>query len=158
LVASIILNIPFSISGHARDVFLEGTLIPVKVKYANFVALCNGYSYKKCVEIAGEDTYGKIHKIFHGVNLDLFKEASKIGKPAEPLIFLGGTRLVEKKGIRYMIEDSKLLKDRGIKHQVILVGLGDLYGELKEHIKKLDLEDTVIIKGGVKGTPFEKVK
>jgi colanic acid/amylovoran biosynthesis glycosyltransferase len=158
LIVSIVLNVPFSISGHARDVFVEGTLIPEKVKHAEFVVICNGYSYRKCIELAGKDLSDKIHKIYHGVSPDLFKDAPKVDKPPVPLIFLGGTRLVEKKGLRYMIDASKILKKRGIAHKVVLVGPGNLYEELSEYIKKLDLEDTVIIIGEGRGTPFEIVK
>jgi glycosyltransferase involved in cell wall biosynthesis len=158
LIASIVLDVPFSVSGHARDVFMDGTLIPQKVKYAKFVAICNGYAYRKCIELAGSGLSDKIHKIFHGIDPNLFSGTPKIEKPSVPLIFLGGTRLVEKKGLRYMIDASKILKESGTKHQVVLVGPGNLYEELLEYVKKLDLEDTVIIKGEGKGTPFEVVK
>lgn len=158
LVASTILNVPFSISGHARDVFLEGTLIQEKAAEAKFLTICNTYAWKKCIEIAGYDYVSKIHKVFHGINIHTFEGQNALEKPNRPVIFLGGTRLVEKKGIRYMLEASKILLERGVDHQVDLVGPGPLYSEFKDLIKKYDLENTVYIRGEGQGTPFEEVK
>lgn len=158
MVASEILGIPFSISGHARDVFVEGTLIPEKVKRAKFIAICNSFSWKKCIEIAGRDNADKIYKIFHGIDTDLFADPPKKQKPNRPVIFLGGTRLVEKKGIKYMIEASRILLDQGIDHQVELVGPGPLYQEFIDLIKDQGLQNNIYIHGEGKGTSFEEVK
>jgi len=68
----------------------------------------------------------------------MFDDPPKMPKWKVPAIFLGGTRLVEKKGLRYMIEASRILRDKGIAHRVDLVGPGDLYQELDKMIDVLD--------------------
>jgi glycosyltransferase involved in cell wall biosynthesis len=158
LFASQILHIPFSVSAHARDVFMEGELIAQKIKAAKFVSICNSYAYKKALELAGEgvDTT-KVKLIYHGIDPKMFEGRSQMPKWNVPAIFLGGTRLVEKKGLKYMIEASKILRDRGIAHRVDLVGLGDLYEELVKLIDSLNLQNTVFIHGEGKGTPFKEV-
>ena len=106
LIASIILKLPFSISAHARDVFVEGELIPEKLQSANFVAICNSYAYKKALELAGTGVdASKIKLIYHGIDPKLFSSPATIPKWQVPAIFLGGTRLVEKKGA-YLYDSS----------------------------------------------------
>lgn len=157
-IASHILNIPFSISAHARDVFMEGELIPQKIKSAKFVSICNSFAHRKALEIAGTGVdASKVKLIYHGIDPKLFETTPKMSRWEVPAIFLGGTRLVEKKGLKYMLEASKILVDRGIAHRVDLVGPGDLYQELLQMIDSLELRDTVFIHGEGKGTPFAEV-
>lgn len=158
LIASQILEIPFSVSAHARDVFMEGELIGTKARKAKFISICNSFARNKALELAGKDAdQDKIRLIYHGVDPKLFEGPAKMPRWQVPAIFLGGTRLVEKKGIKYMIEASKILVDRGIKHRVDLVGPGDLYNELNKLIDDLGLKETVFIHGDGKGTPFAEV-
>lgn len=158
LIASHILGIPFSISAHARDVFMEGELISKKIQSAKFVSICNSFARNKALEIAGDGVdESKVKLIYHGIDPKLFETAPKMPRWNVPAIFLGGTRLVEKKGLKYMIEASKILVDRGILHRVDLVGPGNLYQELDKLTHDLGLLDTVFIHGGGKGTPFAEV-
>ena len=152
LVVSKVLDVPLSISAHARDIFVEGSLIKVKSQNSRFVAVCNEAAAKKCREIEGDT--GNIYKIYHGVDLkDEFLLPSTIEKPKRPVIFVG-SRLVEKKGLNTVIEASKILKDKGIDHEIHIVGPGPLYEKLVEYCKKLNVTDTVFIPGEGKGLPF----
>ncbi len=158
LIASHILGIPFSISAHARDVFMEGELIAKKIQSAKFVSICNSFARNKALDLAGKDVDPtKVKLIYHGIDPKIFETPPKMPRWEAPAIFLGGTRLVEKKGIKYMIEASKILVDRGTRHRVDLVGPGDLYYELDKLIGDLGLKNTVFIHGGGKGTPFAEV-
>ncbi len=162
MVASIVLHIPFSISAHAKDVFVEGTLLPEKVAHAKFISICNGYAWRKCVEIAGldvnnPDAVKNIYKIYHGLDSKkLLAGEPKMKKPERPMIFLG-SRLVEKKGIKYAIEASKLLKERDVAHELHIVGPGPLYAELVKQVKEAKLENNVFIPGDGKGLPNAEI-
>ena len=155
MVASIILDIPFSINAHARDITQYPTLPVQKAKYAKFITVCNKYAYEKCIEIAQSDNQ-KIHLIYHGHDKEkLFKYPVTIQKDnTKTNIFAGGTRLTEKKGLGYLIEASKILKEQNIKHKINLIGPGPLYDALIEKIKFYDLSDTFIIHGKGQGLPF----
>lgn len=158
LIASTILDLPFSVSAHARDVFLESELLTQKINSAKFVSICNSAARSKALELAGPGVdESKVKLIYHGVNPKLFTEPAAKPKWNVPAIFLGGTRLVEKKGLKYMIEASKLLHDKGIAHRVDLVGPGELYQELKNMITDLNLSEVVYLHGNGKGTPFNEV-
>lgn len=157
LVVSQILDVPFSVSGHAKDVFLTGTLISQKVDKAKFVTICNTFAYNKCLEILHTTSNNKVHKIFHGIDPKTFEGISKLIKPNRIVLFMGGTRLVEKKGIKYMIEACRILKDMHIDFQLDLVGFGEMANEIIDLVVKQNLGDVVNIHGGGKGMPFEEV-
>jgi glycosyltransferase involved in cell wall biosynthesis len=159
MVASIILEVPFSISAHAKDVLVDGTLMQEKAANAKFIAVCNSYAWKRLVEEANQvKASGKIRLMYHGVDENvIFGDPLIRKKPKRPSIFLGGTRLVEKKGIRYVIEASQILKDRGVSHQFDVVGPGPLYEALTRYINELGVQDNVFIHGGGRGLPFKEV-
>lgn len=156
MLASKVLNVSFSVNAHAKDVLVYPSLPYEKAQLAKFITVCNINAFKKTVELAGGNT--RIHLIYHGVDpqrifpQDHIKRAHK-----EPRIFLGGTRLVEKKGIIHMIEASRILKDRGIAHTVHVAGPGPLYHEFLLKITEYGLEHIFYIHGEGQGMPFEDV-
>ncbi len=157
MFVAIILDRPFSITAHARDVLEYPHLPKTKAKKAKFISVCNQHAYRRLMRISEADE-SKVHLIHHGIDsAHIFPKEINITKPGGPMIFMGGTRLTEKKGIEYMIEASKILKDRGFKHEVYLVGPGPLYEKLQQKISELALEETFYIKGQGKGAPFSEI-
>ena len=64
MVAAKILDVPFSVSAHATDVFREGSLIPVKAREAKFITVCNGNTWKEAVKYANQTkSSGKVKLI-----------------------------------------------------------------------------------------------
>lgn len=157
MFAALVLEVPFSINAHARDVFEYPHLPKSKGSLAKFIAICNSLAHKRCMEISGVGQE-KVHLIYHGIDPGtVFSKDLKRKKNEIPTVFMGGTRITEKKGINYMIEASRILKDRGIRHRVDLVGVGEGYAELVALINQKELEDTFFIHGEGKGLPFSEV-
>ncbi|EKD99752.1 MAG: glycosyltransferase family 4 protein [uncultured bacterium] len=156
MVASIILDIPFSVSGHAKDVFVEGTLVKEKAIRAKFVSVCNKAAYKKCKELAGDNE--NIFMVYHGVDADYIANfVSDIQKPVRPYIFTQG-RFVEKKGLEYLVEAADILKQQGVDFEMHIVGGGGhLYQKLVDLINQKNLNDRVFIEGADKGVPYSQV-
>ena len=158
MVAAQVLNIPFSVSAHAKDALVDSSLVLTKVQRAKFITICNKRTWQAVIDKIPAELAPKVKLTYHGIDHEkIFSGPSRLPKPSRPVIFMGGTRLVEKKGVRYVIEASKLLKDRGIDHQIELVGPGPLYQELQHIIDSLDLSQNVFIHGEGKGTPFDQV-
>jgi len=160
MLISEIIDVPFGISAHAKDVMVYPELVSEKVVKAEFVLVCNknvyGYLQNK---IKVKDSK-KIHLQYHGVDFEKFKslDFSGIEKPNKPLILNIG-RLSEKKGHKFLIEASKILKQRGVGHLVYIIGPGPLFQELTSLIKNEGLEDSIKILGKGEGLPFlEAVK
>ncbi len=157
MFAAIILDVPFSISAHARDVFEYPHLPKSKANLAKFVVVCNKAAHERCLKISDAGSE-KIHLVHHGIDPEkVFPAHTAATKSDVPMIFMGGTRLTEKKGIEYMIQASKILTDRRIKHRVDLVGVGEKYKDLLGKIADYGLEDVFIIHGEGKGMPFEEL-
>lgn len=156
MFVALMLDIPFSISAHARDVLEYPHLPKTKAKKAKFITVCNKNAYDRLLKISEADP-NKVYLIHHG--LDYRSLFGKLGdaKKEKGLIFMGGTRLTAKKGIEDMLEASGILKQRGIEHHVILIGPGPLYQSLQEKISELDLLDSFEIKGEGKGAPFSEI-
>ena len=158
MIAADILDIPYSISAHARDVMVEGEHFCSKVRSAKFISICNKFAYKYCVDHAGVKDPKNVLLQYHGVDpKEAFSDISNIEKPNRPLLFNGGSRLVEKKGQKYLIEVAKILKDNGYNFEVHIAGPGPLYETLLAQIKDSGLGDCVFIHGGGKGVPFSTV-
>jgi len=157
MFSAIILGIPFSINAHARDVFEYPHLPKSKGNLSKFITVCNRLAYKRCMEISGVGEE-KVHLIYHGIDPEnIFPKHLKKEKTEIPTIFMGGTRITEKKGISYMIEASAILKQRGISHRVDLVGVGEGYQEIVDEISKNDLNDTFFVHGAGEGLPFSEL-
>src|SRR5437867_3912598 len=90
--------------------------------------------------------------LYHGVDTNFFAPPpdSKAPDPsrADPLpVILSIGRLVEKKGFDILIDAAALLRRRGLKFKVEVVGEGPLRRSLEERIHSLGLDDTFTLRG-----------
>lgn len=137
------------ISIHGADVFTlnGGTMRKVKafvLKRADAV-LVNSSATKAVCEWLYDREYPVIPM---GVDINRFKRPEKreVGETFE-LLFVG--RVVEVKGLQYLCEAMKQLKEQNIKAHLNIVGDGELRPELARFIKKHKLEDVITLVGWV---------
>ncbi|MEQ1485349.1 glycosyltransferase family 4 protein [Methyloglobulus sp.] len=155
MFASKMSGIPFSFTAHAKDIYLKelnpGNLLQKKMRRAEFLVTCTGANEEHLQRLAPKGT--KIHKIYHGLDTDLFASSvqdSPIASDVNVPVVLSVGRLVEKKGFDYLIKACAILKERGHSFHCQIVGGGDGYTEtLVNLIKELGLEDTVRLLGAV---------
>lgn len=155
MFASRMSGIPFSFTAHAKDIYLKelnpGNLLQKKMRRAEFLVTCTGANEEHLQRLAPKGT--KIHKIYHGLDTDLFASSvqdSPIASDIDLPVVLSVGRLVEKKGFDYLIKACAILKERGHSFRCQIVGGGDGYTEtLINLIKELGLEDTVRLLGAV---------
>jgi colanic acid/amylovoran biosynthesis glycosyltransferase len=148
MFVSQVLSVPYGISAHARDVTVNPELVVQKLSTAKFILVCNKNAQKSLIEQSENTNTQRIILHYHGVDIKNISERTpsvkkNIDKPS--IVSIG--RLVEKKGHIYLIEASKILKERGVNHLVSIIGPGPLYSELKEKIDGLGLGDCVHILG-----------
>jgi glycosyltransferase involved in cell wall biosynthesis len=158
------LGLPYGISAHAKDIFVSAEFVKQKVESARFITICNKRAYEYCIDLArregaSEDAISqRIHLIYHGADFNKIENLGHLtstrGNNAIINILSVG-RLVEKKGYKYLIEASKILKDKGISHKVNIIGPGPLYEELRKCIDQSDLADTVYLLGTDGSITFE---
>ena len=124
--ASRITGVPFSFTGHARDIYTEqlnpGGLLPRKIRAASFVVTCTEAN-RRHLRALGDGA--DVHRVYHGLNVDFARILAAGGAmPARNGRFrvLAVGRLVAKKGFDVLVEAVGLLADRGLPVEAVIVG------------------------------------
>lgn len=91
-------------------------------------------------------------KIVHlplGIDTDRFVPRPSIGE--DDLRILSVARLTDHKGLPYLIEALSILREKGYRVSLTIVGDGPLYSELKEMVLKRGIDDAVTF---IKSVPY----
>ena len=145
--AAMIMNIPYSFTAHAADIFrtrMDQNALAQKIRFAKFVVTVSEFNKKFLSELAA-GCPEKIIRIYNGIDLQRFVPNGILAQ--KPFTILCVSRLVEKKGIAVLIEACKMLRDRKVEFQCWLVGGGELEGQLRAQIKASGLESCVKLLG-----------
>ena len=142
-------GISYSFTAHAKDIYLSRKgMLAYKMKHARFVVTCTGYNHQYLASAADPCSDIPIHRIYHGLDLrvfplDLKRTPSSNGRP----LILSVARLVEKKGLPYLLQTCRRLLDRGYDFECRIVGEGPLRQILEKQIRDLALTDHVKLWG-----------
>ncbi len=137
-----ILDKPYSLAAHARDVFVEDTP-RVVLQHATFCAVCNSAAQR---HLALRYPEARLELIRHGV--DLPEEVSPtIDSVGDVYQILAVGRLVPKKGFKVLIDACALLRARRISFHCAIVGDGPERKALETQITTLRLEEHVALIG-----------
>ena len=124
--ASRITGVPFSFTGHARDIYTEqlnpGGLLARKIRAASFVVTCTEAN-RRHLRALGDGA--DVRRVYHGLNVDFTRLLDGGGAmPARNGRFrvLAVGRLVTKKGFDVLVEAVGLLVDRGVPVEAVIVG------------------------------------
>ncbi len=138
-------GLPFSVATHGYDLFMTPANLREKHERAAFAVTDCDYSADFLGGVVGAETKARIHRLVLGVDGERFKRSTPY--PGGRTV-IAVTRLVEKKGLVYLIEAAGLLRDRGIAlDRLVVIGDGPLRDELDALIQRLGLEDTVELLG-----------
>lgn len=142
-------GISYSISAHAKDIYLSSPeSLRRKIQNARFTTTCTEYNRRYLESVAGSDA--NIHRVYHGVDMDLFcpdsMPALSADREAPPLILSVG-RLREKKGFPVLLESCRDLRDAGVSIRCQIIGYGPERGNLERLIERWKLEEVVELVG-----------
>jgi len=148
--AHLLTGIPYSFTAHAYDIYLSPQAeLRYKMQMARFVTTCTEYNRHY---LSGIDAHlaGRIHCIYHGLNLQAFRPppnpTTQLRGPAR---ILAVCRLIEKKGLSYLVQACHTLKKRGYRFTVHIVGDGPLREPLEQEIRSLGLSEDISLLGSV---------
>src|SRR3954452_2512181 len=142
-LAACITGLPFSFTGHARDIYApelnpKGWL-KRKLEAARFVVTCTEANVAHLKAIAPR---ADVHLVYHGLSADFTRLLEERGRPAPArnghLRVLGVGRLVAKKGFDTFVDACAVLRERGVPFEARIVGQDDKAGEaLRRRIAEL---------------------
>jgi glycosyltransferase involved in cell wall biosynthesis len=145
--AAHLLSLPFSFTGHAKDIYQEDQnpkgLLARKMNAAAFVVTCTDANRQHLQAIS---TRTPVHVMYHGLNADfarLLDTASPASLPDRLRIISVG-RLVEKKGFDVLVDAIALLTERGVDVTAAIAGEdGDHAATVRQHIAAARLDDRI---------------
>lgn len=140
-------NIPFIITAHAYDIFINPEPDSLKKKFLNTTKIItiSEYNENYLLELLGEEFKSKIEVIRCGINLEDFKYLEREPGKVVKIIIVG--RLVEKKGISYAIDAfSKVLAEHQ-NTELRIIGDGPLKDEISGKIAEQNLGDKIVMLG-----------
>ena len=142
-------DIPFSFTAHANDIFVNPILLPEKIKAARFIIVISEYNKQHLHSLVpGQETLDKMHLVHYCIDVQRFSPPSQRPDNDRPIILAVG-RLVEKKGLPYLVKACKILADQGRDFQCLIVGGGPQEALLRQIIQENDLSDHVKLVGVV---------
>lgn len=154
LVASRLLDTTYSVTAHAREIFVQPVLLKERIGQAAFAITCTEYNKEHLVKLLAPDVTAGIIRLYHGLDLTQFADTAETRVEGVGNILLAVARLQEKKGLRYLIDACRLLVDHGRNIRCEIVGDGPLRGDLQRRIDELGLNGVVVLSGAM---PFPEV-
>ena len=151
-LAATIVGLPFSFTGHARDIYAADLnprgWLRRKLLAAEFVVTCTEANVAHLRRIAPE---ADIELVYHGLNADFARLVARPApKPAADgtLRILGVGRLVAKKGFDVMVDACAALERRGVPFEAQIVGQDDKHGDVvRAAISRHGLEGRIRLPG-----------
>ncbi|MHC4343435.1 MAG: glycosyltransferase family 4 protein [Planctomycetota bacterium] len=150
LAVSTVTGRPFSISAHARDIFVEHGAAKLKAARARFIRTCTSQGLTRLKAHLPVEHGHKLHLIYHGVETD--SPPFGIGDSMDPEkapdnVVIAVGRLVEKKGFEDLIRAFALVVQQKPDCQLMIVGDGPGKNQLSELIQQSALEERVELTG-----------
>lgn len=153
LVVHRLAGIPFSFTARGSDVQADGHMLKEKVEAADFVISVSEYNKEIILHKCGHGSGEKIHVIHGGVDIDRLSPPPEC-EPRKLLRVLCVARFEEVKGHTYLVEACRILKERGIPFECVLIGDGHLMPQIENQIKQSGLHNEVLLLGP---KPYEQV-
>lgn len=138
-------GIPYSLTAHAHDIYVDQTMLGEKIRSAAFVVTISEHNRRYLIQQFGSDE--KIQLLHCGVDTNQFIPPESRENETFKIICIGA--LEEKKGHHYLVEALKEVLDRGISFRCLLVGEGPLRETLNHQIREARLEGQVVLLGGL---------
>jgi len=156
-----LLNLRFSFTAHAWDIFVSNPSLPEKVRLASAIITCTESNRQALADMCPTET-GKIRLSYHGVDIRKFDSTNtgiRNNSSAIPVstdekslhndikpMFLSVGRFVEQKGYEDLVSAYEEVKNRGVSFNAVIVGEGPLRKSIQRRIESAGLTDYVEIK------------
>jgi glycosyltransferase involved in cell wall biosynthesis len=125
MFAAMLSGLDYSFTAHAKDIYTSNDQqLKEKISSARFVVTCTEYNKTHLSKIAGTGNT-PIYRIYHGIDVSLFKGRNGQTAPRQPYRLLTVARLVPKKGLPTVYQALRQLVERGVDFRHTLIGDGE---------------------------------
>ena len=149
LAAAACLGLPFSLTGHANDLYTNPGRLKLKIRAASFIATCTGFNETYLKGMLDPSDAIKVARVYHGVDLARFAPRPAGAPVPSPERLVTVTRLKEKKGFPWLLEALALLVSHGRSVTLDIYGDGDRRDAIVAHAKQLGLSGRVSLRGAI---------
>jgi colanic acid/amylovoran biosynthesis glycosyltransferase len=146
MAASAVSGIPWSFTAHRYDVFLNN-LLADKLRSAQFGRFIARHMLESARPLVGPGALGRATVLHMGVILPSRVEEDPPDRRT-PVVLCPG-RLVPMKGQRHLVEAAALLRDRGVRFEMLLAGDGPDEADIAREVAARKLEGRVRMLGMV---------
>lgn len=138
---------PYSFTVHGPEEFDKATLwgLTPKIEHAHFVVAVSSFCRSQLYRYCPESQWKKIHIVHCGVDTAFLGSEPKPLPSTCRLVSIG--RLCEQKGQMLLVAALGRLHREGVNLEMVLVGDGEMRGEVEAAIRREGLQDHVRITG-----------
>lgn len=141
-----LLDVPFSFTGHATDLFRDRCALLDKIGRAEFIVCISTFHRDFYLKHGARPSQCVI--AYCGIDPALFHPRRAAAATTDrPFRLLASGRLVEKKGFAVLLDACSLLARRGERFECVIGGSGPLQAALEAQIARLQLADRVSVTG-----------
>lgn len=140
LIIATLSNVTFSFTVHAHDIQVNRALLRWKLRETEFVRSISEFNKRYLEGLYPEEARGKIYVIHVGIETQLYG-----ADPPTNNKVLCVAAHKPYKGLPYLIEACRILRDEGIDVQCDIIGHGPMHDELAEMIRERGLTNVHLI-------------
>lgn len=148
-IASILVtlfNVKYSVTMHAQDIYCNIPRVKSLMNEVAFVLTCTQYNCRYINKITHNLFKDKIHAIYHGIDASKWKVNNKIRVTNNSMLrIISVARLVEKKGMIYLLKAVNILLSMGEQVKCTIIGEGHQKKYLESYISRNKLNHSIEI-------------
>src|SRR4051794_8651433 len=143
-------GIPYSVTVHAHDLFVDQTMLEQKLSAAKFVAVISTFNRDYLTRRYGESVAARIVVVRCGVDPERFTPGQKCAPAGERARIVCVASLQPYKGHHVLVNALAGLRDRHVSFECVLIGDGAERGPIEGHIGRLDLTNQISLRGAMR--------
>jgi glycosyltransferase involved in cell wall biosynthesis len=140
-------GIPYSVTAHAHDIYVDRAMLAPKLRDAAFIAAISNFNREFIERHAGPGLLSKTYVVHCGVTPAEYPLPDAPRDPGGIFEILCIGSLQPYKGQRHLVDACGLLKARGVAFRCRIVGGGELRGALERQIRDAGLGSEVLLLG-----------
>lgn len=139
-------GIPYSVTVHAHDIYVEKPMLATKLQEASFIASISEFNREYLVRAVGAWVREKTRIVRCGINPAYYARSHE-GVDSRRLEILSVGSLQPYKGYEFLIRACAILRERGIPYRCRVIGGGDLRSMLERLIQEQRLGEVFQLLG-----------